>query len=137
MKSFVTLFFLLSFSILVNAQNCKYEKNKIREIPTYNQVVSLVGINLRMIQGKIVNWQGDIISKSIVSLHKKTKKGLLFVGSLVVGRDGIYCFKNIPNGNYILKAGFNGFNRTEVEFNLNSRNLKAMRKLDIALELGN
>lgn len=137
MKCFASLFFLLSLSILVNAQNCKYEKNKIREIPTYNQVVSLVGINLRIIQGKIVNWRGDIISNNIVSLHKKTKKGLELVGSKVVGEDGRFCFTNIPNGNYVLKAGFNGFNRTEVEFNLNSRNLKAKKKLDIALELGN
>ena len=131
------IFFLCGFlAISSEAQNCKYDNNGVREIPTYNQVVSLVGINVKMVKGKVIDWRGKVVPKSIVSLHKKTKKGLVFVGSIVVGEDGKYCFKNIPNGKYVIKGGFDGFNRTEVEFNLNPRNRKAKKQLDITLEVG-
>lgn len=136
MKYFVILSLILYCSILTNAQNCKYDRNGLKDIPTYNQVVSYVGVNVRSIQGKVVDWKGAIIAKSIVSLHRKTQNGLNFIGFLVVGKDGRFCFKNMPNGKYVIKAGLEGFNRTEIEFNLNSKNQKAKNKFDITLELG-
>lgn len=132
------LIFLLCgfFAISVKAQNCKYDANGYKNVPCANELVSYIGISIKEIKGTLRDPRGDIVVGGIVSLHRVTKKGLEFVGSLEIGEDGKYCFKNMPHGKYVVKAGFNGFKCTQIEFNLNSRNRRAKKQLDITLELG-
>ena len=138
MKNFsVIIFVLLVFPLSALAQE-KCQGNPVNddEKPTCSfETVELFRMKTSEINGIVVEPNEAPLSDAIIELYEAKEDGRL-LQKIKTGKDGTFCFKNLPKGKYYLKVGWSkfGFDCSTINIEIIG---KTKRLVTIPLEVGN
>ncbi len=136
MKVSAILFFVLSLTILANAQNCKYDKNGVENPPFVWMQNELPIQTVRKIKGEVTDLSGEPIIGATVSVFSNIKSKLRFIGSYETDYKGRFCFSGLKTGKYEVRVGQRNFQRYDLKVNLEPDNKKALKTLKFELDIG-
>lgn len=135
MRTIVIISFLIFGVQLAIAQQC--EKPRVgeeRQVCSEATVVFSKEFTTSQLAGVVLSRNGEAIPGSIIEVYEARKDGAL-VSTYKTDKNGRFCVKELKEGKYILKAGWNkpGYNCTELTIKISG---KTKRLLEVTLELG-
>jgi hypothetical protein len=126
-------FFLLggivwcAFSGAGFAQNCKYEKTDVKDVPCSFSRVEIKGGAVRKLAGQTLDMNGAVLNNAVVVVYKVVADQTVYVGTQSADSKGRFCFGKLPAGDYVVKIGARGFMCADVKVHLAPDDIKVPR----------
>jgi hypothetical protein len=133
-RFFLLYIILLISTIAVSAQKCTDKTVGNERRVCSHMVVEIDGIETRLVKGIVVDANNTAIPDSIIEVYEAKEDGRL-VATYKTKFNGKFCFKNLPEGKYILRVGWSGlgFNCTDIKIDIKGKTKKFIR---IPLQVG-
>jgi hypothetical protein len=134
MKIGILLLVILT-ALTVSGQRCEYSTEGPTTVPYGHIGVEYKSRTVRVVKGTVVDANGDPLSSAAIVLSMIKNKERVFIGGTYSDEDGSFCFGAIPDGEYRLEVGLEGFNKAELILKVRSRGTTQDVK-KVTLEVG-
>lgn len=133
-RFFLLILISVVFVSLAFGQKCNDKTVGNERRVCSHMVVELQGIVTSQIKGVVVDGNEKAIPDSVIEVYEAKEDGKL-IATYKTDFEGKFCFKNLPNGKYFLRAGWSrlGFNCTDLKIEIKG---KIERIVKIPLEVG-
>lgn len=132
-----TVYIFLVAGLFCNSaisQKCEYNSDGVRSVPFDWSVIQFRGQTVRSIRGNVVDLNLDRVNEVTVVLWRVERHHKVYIGTVVTGDDGYFCFGSQRDGKYEIEAGRSGFQKTTVPIRSSSKSPR--ESIEIPMEVG-